>query len=99
MRPCGTYVTPSDGTTCAGRLVVTSVELDAAPLHFHQADDGLDDRGFARTVGSDNRHNLARVHFQIHAKQNLHRPVGNFQAMDAQQGLCHAAPCFRDLPK
>ena len=78
---------------------VVSVELDATALHFHQADDRLDDRGFAGAIGTDDAHDLAGIHLNVHTEQDLHCPVGDFQIADGKQGLSHAPANFRFLPK
>ena len=51
-------------------------ERDAAGIRTNQADEDTQQRGFARTVGADQAHDLATVHVHAHLAEHESSPVG-----------------------
>ncbi len=78
-----------DGTFRAGVAVLVRVEPDAAGLDGRQADDALEQRRFARAVGSEQPDAPAAVEVQVDVVQRGHAPVGNRQVVDEQAMVGH----------
>ena len=60
---------------------ILSLKPDAARSRLHQARDGPQDRGFARTVGADEGDDLPLRHLKINALNSLNAAVVHPQAI------------------
>ena len=80
-----------DGAARAGVAVVVRVEVDAAGLDRREADDALEQRGFARAVGSQQAHATSAAQVQVDVVQRGHAPVGNRQVVDEEAVRGHGS--------
>ena len=69
--------------------------FDVAGIQRLRACDGFHGRCFARTVGADQRHQLAFVDFKVDSLDSLNAAISHFQAFDFQQRWAHVSvlPC------
>ena len=68
-------------------------EVDVSLTDRQESEERLEDRGFARSVGADDRDHLPGLDAKRHALQDLHLPVAGVDVPDLQQGQ------GRHLPK
>ncbi|MPN28883.1 hypothetical protein SDC9_176328 [bioreactor metagenome] len=84
---------------------LAACQTAAVPVHralpAHQPHDGLRQRGSARAIAPQQRDDLARAHFQVHAVQHMALAVEGVQLLDVEREvLLHfSGSCALNLPR
>jgi len=89
---------PQWAILCVGSdaLAAGVVHDDRALARAHQAHDGAQRGGTARTIAAEQRDDLAAVHGQVDTMQDVRFAVPGVQVLDLERGRAHAVfSCVR----